>query len=70
MVIDLMSANLEAPLFGEDAGVFNPHRTVAARAAALGLGFDGIRTCLGAILPAVWACQNKVRHPTSALITY
>ena len=36
VVIDLMSANLEAPLFGEDAEVFNPHRTVAARYHPLG----------------------------------
>ena len=48
VVIDLMSANLEAPLFGEDAEVFNPHRTVAARIPPFGLSFGiGIHTCFG-----------------------
>ena len=48
VVIDLMSANREAPLFGEDAETFNPHRTVAARIPPFGLSFGiGIHTCFG-----------------------
>jgi cytochrome P450 len=48
VVIDLMSANLEAALFGEDAEQFNPHRRVAARIPPFGLSFGiGIHTCFG-----------------------
>ena len=48
VVIDLMSANLETPLFGEDAKEFNPHRTVAERIPPFGLSFGiGIHTCFG-----------------------
>ena len=48
VVIDLMSANLEARLFGEDAETFNPHRTVAGRIPPFGLSFGiGIHTCFG-----------------------
>ena len=48
VMIDLMSANLEAPLFGEDAAAFNPHRTVADRIPPFGLSFGiGIHTCFG-----------------------
>jgi cytochrome P450 len=48
VVIDLMSANLEAPLFGEDAEHFNPHRAVAKRIPPFGLSFGiGIHTCFG-----------------------
>jgi hypothetical protein len=48
VVIDLMSANLEAPLFGEDAEQFNPHRAVANRIPPFGLSFGiGIHTCFG-----------------------
>ena len=48
VVIDLMSANLEAALFGEDAEQFNPHRRVAERIPPFGLSFGiGIHTCFG-----------------------
>ena len=48
VVIDLMSANLEVPLFGEDAEQFNPHRAVANRIPPFGLSFGiGIHTCFG-----------------------
>ncbi len=48
VVIDLMSANLEEPLFGEDAAHFNPHRSVADRIPPFGLSFGiGIHTCFG-----------------------
>ena len=48
VVIDLMSANLETQLFGEDAAQFNPHRTVADRIPSFGLSFGiGIHTCFG-----------------------
>jgi cytochrome P450 len=48
VVIDLMSANLEAPLFGEDAEQFNPHRALAERIPPFGLSFGiGIHTCFG-----------------------
>ncbi len=48
VVIDLMSANLEAALFGEDAEQFNPHRAVAERIPPFGLSFGiGIHTCFG-----------------------
>ena len=48
VVIDLMSANLEASLFGEDAEQFNPHRTIADRIPPFGLSFGiGIHTCFG-----------------------
>ena len=39
VVIDLMSANLEAPLFGDDAAIFNPKREVAPRIPPFGLTF-------------------------------
>ena len=68
VVIDLMSANLEAALFGEDAEQFNPHRRVAERIPPFGLSFGiGIHRFLGATSPAAWAMPRlKVRHPTSA----
>ena len=48
VVIDLMSANLEKPLFGSDAEHFNPHRRVADRIPPFGLSFGiGIHTCFG-----------------------
>ncbi len=48
VVIDLMSANLESTLFGEDAEQFNPHRRVAERIPPFGLSFGiGIHTCFG-----------------------
>ncbi len=48
VVIDLMSANLEAPLFGEDAEQFNPYRAVVERIPPFGLSFGiGIHTCFG-----------------------
>ena len=48
VVIDLMSANLEEPLFGSDAEHFNPHRRVADRIPPFGLSFGiGIHTCFG-----------------------
>ena len=48
VVIDLMSANLEAALFGEDAEQFNPHRAVTERIPPFGLSFGiGIHTCFG-----------------------
>jgi hypothetical protein len=48
VVIDLMSANLEPELFGEDAASFNPHRDSAHRIPPFGLTFGiGIHTCFG-----------------------
>ena len=48
VIIDLMSANLEAELFGEDAAYFNPHREIAHRIPPFGLTFGiGIHTCFG-----------------------
>ena len=46
--IDLMSANLETSLFGQDAASFNPNREVAHRIPTFGLTFGiGIHTCFG-----------------------
>ena len=48
VIIDLMSANLEPELFGEDAASFNPHRKIAHRIPPFGLTFGiGIHTCFG-----------------------
>lgn len=48
VMIDLMSANLEEALFGEDAELFNPYREVADRIPPFGLSFGiGIHTCFG-----------------------
>ena len=48
VIIDLMSANLEPELFGEDAASFNPHREIANRIPPFGLTFGiGIHTCFG-----------------------
>ena len=48
VLIDLMSANLETAIFGEDAARFNPHRVVADRIPPFGLTFGiGIHTCFG-----------------------
>ena len=48
VIIDLMSANLEPELFGEDAASFNPHREIAHRIPPFGLTFGiGIHTCFG-----------------------
>lgn len=48
VTIDLMSANLETTLFGDDADRFNPHRTIAGRIPPFGLTFGiGIHTCFG-----------------------
>ena len=48
VMIDLMSANLEKALFGEDAESFNPHRNVPDRIPPFGLSFGiGIHTCFG-----------------------
>ena len=48
VLIDLMSANLEASLFGQDAASFNPNREVANRIPTFGLTFGiGIHTCFG-----------------------
>lgn len=48
VIIDLMSANLEKTLFGEDAASFNPYRDVADRIPPFGLSFGiGIHTCFG-----------------------
>ena len=48
VIIDLMSANLEPELFGEDATSFNPHREIAHRIPPFGLTFGiGIHTCFG-----------------------
>jgi cytochrome P450 len=46
--IDLWSANRSRDVFGEDADVFNPYRTVAAGNEPFGLTFGtGVHTCLG-----------------------
>jgi hypothetical protein len=48
VLIDLMSANVETAIFGEDAARFNPHRVVADRIPPFGLTFGiGIHTCFG-----------------------
>ena len=48
VIIDLMSANLEPQLFGEDAASFNPYREIAHRIPPFGLTFGiGIHTCFG-----------------------
>jgi cytochrome P450 len=48
VLIDLMSANLETSLFGQDAASFNPHREVVSRIPPFGLTFGiGIHTCFG-----------------------
>jgi cytochrome P450 len=48
VLIDLMSANVETAIFGEDAAHFNPHRVVADRIPPFGLTFGiGIHTCFG-----------------------
>jgi hypothetical protein len=46
--IDLWTANRQKDVFGEDADVFNPHRSVAAGNDPFGLTFGtGVHTCLG-----------------------
>lgn len=46
--IDLYTANRSRDVFGEDADVFNPYRTVAAGNEPFGLTFGtGVHTCLG-----------------------
>jgi len=48
VLIDLMSANVEPAIFGEDAARFNPHRVVGDRIPPFGLTFGiGIHTCFG-----------------------
>lgn len=46
--IDLWTANRSKDVFGEDADVFNPHRSVAAGNEPFGLTFGtGVHTCMG-----------------------
>jgi len=46
--IDLWTANRQRDAFGEDADVFNPHRTIAPGHEPFGLTFGtGVHTCLG-----------------------
>lgn len=46
--IDLWAANRSKDVFGDDADVFNPHRSVAAGTEPFGLTFGtGVHTCLG-----------------------
>ncbi len=48
VTIDLMSANLETTLFGDDADRFNPRRNITGRIPPFGLTFGiGIHTCFG-----------------------
>ena len=46
--IDLWTANRSKDVFGDDADVFNPHRSVAAGNEPFGLTFGtGVHTCMG-----------------------
>jgi cytochrome P450 len=46
--IDLWTANRSKDAFGEDADVFNPHRSIAAGNEPFGLTFGtGVHTCMG-----------------------
>lgn len=52
VTIDLFNANRDTTVFGDDAGVFNPHRSVA-RGELVGLSFGlGMHACLGRNLAA------------------
>ncbi len=51
VVIDLATVNRDPEVWGPDAGVFNPHRTVPEGANAWGLSFGaGAHACIGAEL--------------------
>ena len=48
VVVDLATANRDPTIFGHDADVFNPHRTVREGTPPWGLTFGvGVHTCLG-----------------------
>jgi len=48
VVVDLATANRDASIFGHDADVFNPHRTLRDGTPPWGLTFGvGVHTCLG-----------------------
>ena len=48
LLVDLMQANKDKDIFGDDAEHYNPHRSVAGRYPAYGLTFGiGVHTCFG-----------------------
>lgn len=53
VVIDLLSVNRDASVFGESADVFDPHRTLSDGVPAYGLSFgSGMHVCIGQDLAA------------------
>jgi hypothetical protein len=53
VTIDLMAANRDPEAFGDDAGDFDPHRTLAPGVAPWGLSFGlGMHACIGQDLAA------------------
>lgn len=53
LAIDLMQANRQPEIFGEDAASFNPHRTLPKGVMLHGLSFGGgMHSCLGRMLAA------------------
>ena len=53
LAMDLMQANRDPAVYGPDAAVFNPHRTLPDRVPLHGLSFGGgMHSCLGRILAA------------------
>lgn len=51
--IDLMTANRDPAVFGDDAGAYNPHRPAPASASPYGLSFGlGMHSCIGLNLAA------------------
>lgn len=59
--IDLWTANREKEIFGPDADVYNPHRTVSGGREPFGVTFGtGVHTCLGRDLDAGLVPKGKV----------
>ena len=53
VVVDLQTANRDTSVFGEDAGEFNPLRTIQGRISPAGMSFGGgMHVCLGMNLVA------------------
>jgi benzoate 4-monooxygenase len=51
--VDLMAANRDTRIFGEDAADYNPHRPAPRGASPYGLSFGiGMHSCLGLTLAA------------------
>ena len=53
VVVDLQTANRDTSIFGEDAGEFNPFRSIQGRVSPAGMSFGGgMHVCLGMNLVA------------------